>query len=165
VGFLVFFAKFIPPANRLVQLEQFRRRGTTGVALLLAAVAVIATLLFAIASGFVEVPQVYWPLKVVASIVAVGLSLIVSVAYEESVISAIYRRFRGELESFMTPVIWANIVGVLALVLAGAIIAMPKRLSSPDFLYTLRRTRQAYGTSVGHGQSPFFPLGNGPKDG
>ena len=80
------------------------------------------------------VPHIYWPLKIIMVTLAIGLSLIISVVYEESIIAELYKVLRKERKSFIEPVLWSNIIALGILMLGAAIIALPKRFASPDFL-------------------------------
>jgi hypothetical protein len=68
---------------------------------------------------------------------AILVSLLISVLYEEAVISKLYRVHRKVEKSFLEPVLWCNIIAFAVVMLIGAIVAFPKRLASPDFLIRL----------------------------
>ena len=148
VGFLVLLVAYTPPAKRLHRLGKLSRIPEAGISLLLSLMTVATVFLFLFAAGVMEEGslRLYWLLKIGASILAIGLSLFISVAYEETVISALYRRFREETRSFMTPVLWANIIALFLIMLIGAAVALPKRLASPDFLYSSTPTQQETST-------------------
>lgn len=134
VGFALLYVILLVPARRLVKLKRFSRNSSWFMAFFLLIVVVITVVLFGIISGFITVPHIYWPLKIVVATLAIGISLIISVVYEETIISDLYKMLRKERRSFIEPVLWSNIIALGVLMLGAAIIALPKRFSSPDFL-------------------------------
>jgi hypothetical protein len=143
-GFLVFFLAYLPVGRRLRELDRFPNIPTPSIALLLTFPTVATIWLFGWAAGEMMADRLglYWSLKVVASIIGIGLSLLISAVYEETVISGLYHRFQKKTKSFIVPVLWANIVAIFLLTLIGAGLALPKRFASPDFLYSSAQTSQ-----------------------
>ncbi len=139
IGIVILYFIFIPPARRMRQFKHFSRNSAWFIAFVLMIMTVITVVIFGIMAGFMETPYIYWPLKIVMCTLGVALSLLIIVLYEEAVISGLYKIHKKEKKSFVKPVLWANIYAFGALMLLGAAIALPKRLSSPDFLIFLFR--------------------------
>lgn len=142
IGVFVLYAVFLLPARRLREFRQFSKMPHKATAILLTLIALMTVFLFGFMEWFMEVRFLYWPLKIVLSILAIGLSLIISILYEETIISELHRRFQKRPKSFMRPVIWCNIVALFLVAVAGAAIALPKRLASPDFFLNPLEMRQ-----------------------
>jgi hypothetical protein len=133
-GAIVLYFVFLLPARRLARLEKFSKNSSWSIAFFFLIVVGITVVLFGLMSGFMAVPYIYWSLKIVMATLAMGISLIISVVYEEAVISDLYKILRKERKSFMEPVLWGNIIGLGVLMLGAAIMALPERFASPDFL-------------------------------
>jgi len=143
IGFFIFVAIlywiFLRPAKRLAKYKKFSKLPPPVIAINLIIITIFATLLMAFSADLLGagVLALGWVVKVIAVTIAIALSLIISVVYEEAVISALHKLFKKETKSFMEPVIWCNVIAFALVMLVGAGIALPKRLASPDFL--LRR--------------------------
>ncbi len=133
-GVIILYFLFLVPARRIRQFKRYSKHSVWFIAFVLLMITVFSVVIFGAMSGFMSVPYIYWPLKVVMMIIGIGISLIISVLYEESIIAGLYKIQKKERKSFMKPVLWANIIALGALMLLGAAIALPKRFSSPDFL-------------------------------
>ncbi len=144
VGFLILFLAYLPVGRRVRELNRSLKIPTPSIALVLTGITIATSFLFGCAAGEMLADRLgfYWILKVSASIAGIGLSLIISVVYEETVISGLYGRFQKRPKSFMNAVLWANIVAILLLTFIGAGLALPKRFASPDFLYSSAQTPQ-----------------------
>lgn len=142
IGVFVLYAVFLLPARRLREFRQFSTMPRKVIAFLLTIIALMTVFLYGLMEWFMEVRFLYWPLKIVLSILAIGLSLIISILYEETIISELYRKFQKRPKSFMRPVIWCNILILFVVAVAGAAIALPKRLASPDFFLSPSEMRQ-----------------------
>lgn len=134
MGIIVLFLVFLLPARRLKQIKHFGKNSTWFIAFVLTLVTLITVVIFSFMIGYQSSPHIYWPMKIFLSTLAIIISLVISVLYEEAVIAKLYKMRKKEEKSFLRPVIWSNIVAVGIIVLIGAIIALPARLKSPDFL-------------------------------
>jgi hypothetical protein len=139
MGIIVLFIVFLIPARRLRHYKRFEKNSTWFIAFALTLITLITIVIFSFMIGYQASPHIYWPLKVILSTIAIVISLLISVLYEEAVIAKFYKLQTKEEKSFITPVLWSNIIGVGLIVLVGAIIALPARLKSPDFLIGLVR--------------------------
>lgn len=133
-GIIILFLVCLLPARRLKQVKHFAKNSTWFIAFALTLVTLITVVIFSFMIGYQSSPHIYWPMKIFLSTIAIVISLSISVLYEEAVIAKLYKIQKKEEKSFLTPVIWSNIVAVGIIVLIGAIIALPARLKSPDFL-------------------------------
>jgi len=139
MGIIVLFIIFLLPARRLRRYKRFEKNSTWFIAFALTLITLITIVIFSFMIGYQASPHIYWPLKVLLSTIAIVISLLISVLYEEAVIAKFYKLQTKEEKSFITPVLWSNIIGVAVIALVGAIIALPARLKSPDFLIGLIR--------------------------
>ena len=140
MGIIVLFLVFLLPARRLKHFKRFEKNSTWFIAFALTLITLITVVIFSFMIGYQASPHVYWPLKIILSTIAIIISLLISVLYEEAVIAKLYKLQTKEEKSFLIPVLWSNIIGVGVVVLVGAIIALPARLKSPDFLIGLVRS-------------------------
>lgn len=134
MGIIVLFLVFLLPARRLKRIKHFGKNSTWFMAFVLTLVTLITVVIFSFMIGYQASPHIYWPMKIFLSTIAIIISLLISVLYEEAVIAKLYKIQKKEEKSFLIPVIWSNIVAVGIIVLIGAIVALPTRLKSPDFL-------------------------------
>jgi hypothetical protein len=81
----------------------------------------------------------YWIIKLVAVYVAIIISMALSALWEEWVIWKMSRRPADD-NGFIKPVVRANLYTMLAVMLYGAILMMPARMKSNDFLVKLYET-------------------------
>jgi hypothetical protein len=139
MGIIVLFIIFLLPARRLRRYKRFEKNSTWFIAFALTLITLITIVIFSFMIGYQASPHIYWPLKVLLSTIAIVISLLISVLYEEAVIAKFYKLQTKEEKSFITPVLWSNIIGVAVIALVGAIIVLPARLKSPDFLIGLIR--------------------------
>lgn len=139
MGIIILFLVFLLPARRLRHYKRFEKNSTWFIAFALTLVTLITVVIFSFMIGYQASPHIYWPMKVLLSVIAIIISLLISVLYEEAVIAKLYKLQKKEEKSFLTPVLWSNIIGVGVIVLIGAIIALPARLKSPDFFIGLVR--------------------------
>ena len=139
MGMIILFLVFLLPARRLRHFKHFEKTSTWFIAFALTLVTLITVVIFSFMIGYQASPHIYWPLKILLCTIAIVISLLISVLYEEAVIAKLYKIQKKEEKSFLTPVLWSNIIGVGIVVLIGAIIALPTRLKSPDFLIGLVR--------------------------
>lgn len=139
MGIIILFLVFLLPARRLKHFKRFEKNSTWFIAFALTLITLVTVVIFSFMIGYQASPHVYWPLKIILSTIAIIISLLISVLYEEAVIARLYKLQTKEEKSFLIPVLWSNIIGVGVIVLIGAIIALPARLKSPDFLIGLVR--------------------------
>ncbi len=139
MGIIVLFLVFLLPARRLKRIKHFGKNSTWFMAFVLTLVTLITVVIFSFMIGYQSSPHIYWPMKIFLSTLAIVISILISVLYEEAVIAKLYKIQKKEEKSFLTPVLWSNIIGVGVIVLIGAIIALLARLKSPDFLIGLVR--------------------------
>ena len=138
-GIIILFLVFLLPARRLKCYKRFEKNSTWFIAFALTLITLITVVIFSFMIGYQASLHIYWPMKIFLSTIAIVISLLISVLYEEAVIAKLYKIQKKEEKSFLMPVIWSNIVAVGIIVLIGAIIALPARLKSPDFLIGLAR--------------------------
>lgn len=139
MGIIILFLVFLLPARRLKRFKRFEKNSTWFIAFALTLVTLTTIVIFSFMIGYQASPHIYWPMKVLLSTIAIVISLLISVLYEEAVIAKLYKLQKKEEKSFLMPVLWSNIIAVGAIVLIGAIMALPARLKSPDFLIGLVR--------------------------
>lgn len=139
MGIIVLFLVFLLPARRLKHFKRFEKNSTWFIAFALTLVTLITVVIFSFMIGYQASPHIYWLSKILLCTIAIVISVLISVLYEEAVIAKLYKLQKKEDKSFLTPVLWSNIIGVGVVVLIGAIIALPARLKSPDFLIGLVR--------------------------
>ena len=139
MGIIILFLVFLLPARRLKHFKRFEKNSTWFIAFALTLITLVTVVIFSFMIGYQASSHVYWPLKIILSTIAIIISLLISVLYEEAVIARLYKLQTKEEKSFLIPVLWSNIIGVGVIVLIGAIIALPARLKSPDFLIGLVR--------------------------
>ncbi len=133
----ILYLIFFTPARRLKRHKIFARLHPWFIAFLLTLLTYFTVFIFGIMMGFQTTAYIYWPLKILMAASAILVSLLISVLYEEAVISKLYRVHRKVEKSFLEPVLWCNIIAFAVVMLIGAIVAFPKRLASPDFLIRL----------------------------
>lgn len=75
----------------------------------------------------------YWVFKVVALCVAISVSILLSAMWEEWTIWKLSRRPDDE-RAFFVPVLRANLYTMMLVMLYGAILMLPQRMKSNDFL-------------------------------
>lgn len=137
VGLAILYFAFLIPARNLRNYRRFERFSPKFMALILFLVSLATAFMWGLAMSVQETSYVgYWLLKIVYSIVAIGVSFLISVVCEDAVISKLYEREYKERRSFLEPVVWCNVVVFLLVVGLAAAIAIPSRLGSPGFLMT-----------------------------
>ena len=141
VLFLVCGIISLPVGFLMVKYEEFRfieTKSRVVVALCLTLLGVLSVLMFAFSGGYVasESPNllVYWLVKITATTIAMLISILLTTAYEVVVISGLYRLIRKKELNFINSVLRANIIAILALSVAAALIVLPIRFNSPDWL-------------------------------
>lgn len=126
---------FLIPAKSLKRYRRFEKYKPKSIALVLFGIALATAVLWSPAVTIQDTSYLgYWLRRIVCSIVAVGVSFLVSVVCEDAIISRLYQRDYGTKKSFLEPVVWCNVVAFVLVVGLAAAIAIPKRLGSPGFL-------------------------------
>lgn len=133
-GLVILYFVFLVPGRRLRQFKSFSKIPVVLSAFGLLILTVITVIVFGVMGGYYAVPHIYWPLKILMATLAISISLVISVLYEEAIIAALYKRQFKQTKSFMQPVLWGNIIALAVFVLIGVAVALPQRLKSPDFL-------------------------------
>ncbi len=137
-GAVVLYFIFLLPGRRLRQFRPFKRTSAWATAFGLMLLTLATVVIFGVMSGYYDAPRIYWPLKILMATLGVGISLTISILYEEAIIAELYKRQFKQKKSFMDAVLWGNIIALGAFVLIGASIAFPQRLRSPNFLINNR---------------------------
>jgi hypothetical protein len=81
-----------------------------------------------------ERPVLYWVLKLAYIYPALAISIGLTTLWEEWLVYRLARGF-APLAPFYPAVLRANLMTLLVLMGAAAVMALPKRLASPDFLF------------------------------
>lgn len=144
IGALIVWPLCVMPARRLLTtvkrpwLERFTPASLAG---LMAFALVVSCFLFAISSIFIDsnLLVIYWLWKLVAVYAALIVSIVLTAFWEEWVIWK-FSRCPVDYTGFVSPVIRANLVVLLGVMLFAAGAALPQRLRSPNFLlpYSLK---------------------------
>ncbi len=136
----IVFALCWLPARRLTIVVPRLKLGPVGAATVMVVSLYVSTILFVIATvaaiGFHLVA--YWILKVIAMDGAIGVSIILSALWEEWAIWKLSRK-PAEEKAFFAPVLRANLYTMLVIMLYAAILMLPQRMKSNDFLVKDRR--------------------------
>lgn len=132
---IVFLLSWIP-GRRIAQV----RTGwnSLAVAALLTVTLVVSVVFFVLGQWAMasENLAAYWIIKLIAIYLALIASIALSAAWEESMIWLLRARPAGT--NYFRTVIRANIYVLLFIMLFAAILMLPKRLKSPDFLAKTR---------------------------
>jgi hypothetical protein len=152
MGIVVLFLILLIPARRLKIFKPFTRQSTFFIAFYMTLITLITVVIFSFMVGYQASPHIYWPLKILLSIIAIAISLTISVLYEETVIARLYRSYAKQDKNFLVPVLWSNIVATAVIVLIGALMALPLRLRAPNFLigFVLYGSMIFYGVKYQH---------------
>jgi hypothetical protein len=128
---VVFFLSWFP-ARRLARL--YPRWSAVGIASILTIAFCVSCLFFLIGQEAIAANHlvVYWTIKLIAIYLALFASIALSATWEEALIWNLTKR--PESTNYFGTVIRANIYVLLFIMLFGAIVMLPKRLKSPDFL-------------------------------
>ncbi|MEZ0375164.1 MAG: hypothetical protein ACAI44_39120 [Candidatus Sericytochromatia bacterium] len=147
VGSLLACACALIPARRLQAFLKQRYKRRIPALLLVVCLWLMflaSTILFLISSTEMSMVDhtyqwwVYWLWKLAYVLVGVGISLFLSALWEEWMIHLLYRNLiRGEREDFIISSLRANLYSLLLVGSLGAILALPERLRSPNFLIWL----------------------------
>lgn len=144
LGFLIVWALCVMPAKRLLATVKHPRlaRFTPGsLAAVMALVLLISCFLFGISTIVIDSHHMilYWIWKLVAIYSALIVSIALTSFWEEWVIWKL-SSCPADYSGYIQPVIRANLVVLLCVMLFAAAVMLPKRLKSPDFLASLIHT-------------------------
>ena len=93
----------------------------------------LSCVLFAAGTGIIAIHQLvlYWLVKVAAIFLALSVSVMLTTVWEEWVI---WRLSSRPQSTYFAPVLRATLYVLLLVVLVPAVMILPRRLKSPDFL-------------------------------
>jgi len=125
------------PARRLVKaapLSWLARRSPAALAAGMTGAMIVSCILFMVGQGVLETHHhaLYWTFKLAAILTALLASITLTAIWEEWVIWRLSSRPEG-MEFFAT-VLRANLYVLLLVMVVPAVLILPKRLHSPDFL-------------------------------
>jgi len=151
---LVYFLCWLP-ARRLVKsapLAWLARMSHLALAGILTGALVASCILFSVGRGTIETHELvlYWVIKLTAIFLALLASITLTTIWEEWVIWRLSSAPEGI--GFFSSALRANLYVLLFVMLIPAVLIIPKRLQSPDFL-ARRHNAVGIGTSSSHGQT------------
>lgn len=133
--FLLAYPILLIPARNMKRYGAFKRLRTYGSAGLLFLLIIASMIFFGLAMDAQKGPLAwYWALKIVYSVIAMAISFAISIFCEDGVVSLLFEKINKDRSSFLEAVVWANAAAFIIVMGWGAIVALPKRLASPDFL-------------------------------
>jgi len=141
VGAFIVWPLCYLPAKRVLAVAKYpwlKKFSAGGWAALMAVALVVSCFLFGISSLFADSNHltVYWIWKLAAVYTALVVSIALTSFWEEWVVWKLSRS-PVEFTGYVKPVIRANLVVLLCVMLLAAGIALPQRLKSPNFLVRL----------------------------
>lgn len=141
IGALIVWPLCVMPARRVlatVKRPWLKRFTPASLAGMMAFALVVSCFLFAISSVFIDSNHlvVYWLWKLAAVYIALIVSIVLTAFWEEWVIWKL-SRCPADYTGFVPPVIRANLVVLLCVMLFAAGVALPQRLKSHNFLVRL----------------------------
>lgn len=137
IGIILSFVVFQFIAKYFKKLPFFSHINERFLGVILALLFVLSTVSFFISQSLLDSPQsttMYWIFKLIFTILAIALSFLVTVLVEEWVISDLYNSKYKTKKSFITPVLWANVVAFIIVFALAAVRVIPQRLQAPGFL-------------------------------
>lgn len=140
IGFLIVWMLCIIPAGRflaVIRRPWLKRFTPMGFAALMAFALVISCILFAASDAFMDRLIVYWIWKLLAIYLALVVSIVLTAFWEEWVVWRL-SRCPPDYVGYVQPVIRANLVVLFFVMLFAAMLMLPQRLKSPNFLVGLR---------------------------
>jgi hypothetical protein len=133
----VAFVCFLRVARNFHRHKIMMKRKPAENAVLLTGLLFVTIILYGAGQGALDFSNnlvVYWILKIISSILAMGLTLLFSIVIEEAVIAGLYKKLYKEDKNFLKPVLWANIIAFIIVFGAAAVKTLPIRLRTPGFL-------------------------------
>jgi len=133
-GIIATIAVSIHPVRRLKLHFPDRSGATITITIVLLYIGSIA--FFALAQEMVmdDYLAVYWLTKYAYIVCALLISMVLTTFWEEYVV---WRMSGSDGHAFVAPVFRANAIALFLIMLAAALIVLPQRLRSPDFLIAL----------------------------
>lgn len=140
-GGLIVWPLCVMPARRIlavVKIPWLKPFSSAGLAAVMALALVVSCILFAISATFIDSNHliVYWIWKLAAVYVALIVSILMTAFWEEWVIWKL-SRCPADYTGFVQPVIRANLIVLLCVMLFAAGVTLPQRLKSPNYLVKL----------------------------
>jgi hypothetical protein len=125
------------PSRRLVKvapLAWLARTPPSNIAIMMTGALMASCILFMVGQGAIRTHQLmlYWIIKLAAIFLALLASVTLTTVWEEWVIWRLSSR--PEDTSFFVPVLRTNLYVLVLVMAVPAVIILPKRLKSPDFL-------------------------------
>jgi hypothetical protein len=138
VGTLIVWPLCILPAKRALAATNhpWAKRFSAGILAAVMTMALLAScFLFGISAVFVDSNHlaVYWIWKLVAVYIALIVSIVLTAFWEEWVVWKL-SRCPAEFTGYVQPVIRANLVVLLGVMIFAAAVVLPQRFKSPNFL-------------------------------
>ncbi len=121
IGIIVIFLLALFPAIRIKTFGRCQRYSKFTITFIIAMLTLIMIVLFAHSSGYQTAANISLAVKIIFSTLALALSVILSIVYEESIMSRLYLTAMKEPKNFFRPIIWVNVTSVLLIVIAAAI--------------------------------------------
>jgi hypothetical protein len=131
------------PSRRLVKvapLAWLARVSGAGIAGIMTSALLASCILFMVGQGAIRTHQLalYWIIKVVAIFLALLASVTLTTIWEEWVVWRMSSRPEGK--GFFVSVLRTNLYVLVLVMVVPAVLILPKRLKSPDFLANRPRT-------------------------
>ena len=125
------------PARRLVKaapLTWLAQRSPAALAVGMTSTMLMSCILFMVGQGALETHEhmLYWIIKLIAILLALLASITLTAIWEEWIIWRLSSRPEGK--GFFPTVLRANLYVLLLVMAVPAVLILPKRLRSPDFL-------------------------------
>ncbi len=113
VGIVIIFLISIIPASRLKLLDHYQKNSKFTITFIIAMITLVAIVLFAHSIGYQAPRFINLSVKIILSLLAIALSIMLSIVYEETIIFRLYKSSTKESKNFYRPVIWMNIVSFI----------------------------------------------------
>lgn len=138
IGALIVWPICVMPARRFLAVTKrpwLKRFTPVSFAGIMAFALVVSCFLFAISSAFVDSNHLvaYWTWKLAAVYVALIVSILLTAFWEEWVIWRL-SDCSPDYTGYVQPVIRANLIVLLFVMIFAAVVTLPQRLKSPNFL-------------------------------
>jgi glucan phosphoethanolaminetransferase (alkaline phosphatase superfamily) len=121
VGIVIIFLISIFPAARLKLTDRYQKHSKFTITFAVAVITLIMIVLFAHSIGYQAPANITLVAKIIFSILATALCLILSIVYDESIIYRLYHSSTRESKSFIKPALWSNIISVLVIIILAGI--------------------------------------------
>ena len=152
IGFPIVWALCLLPAKRLVAVfphSSFGRVGPGALAFGMTACLLLSCILFVLAQEIMSPGSMilYWIFKLLAIYAALIVSIALTAFWEEWVVWRLSRSQPSDT-AFVQPVIRANLLVLLAVMLISAGIMIPQRLKSPGFIVPEKSKAEIHQNSI-----------------